>query len=260
MMGNSESNCCDLLKDGGETKKCGNKESYRDSKAEDTNSNNRVEEKLSVDVDNQEAFLQNEHSKIILDDTHTLASTTVGSNVDGGSYMDKREALEQIIQNETPQTPQSKPSKPKGFDPRSPSSSITRTPIAMGKITEQAGILDPRSPSIGVDRTPIVIKEKVDECLSDPRSPTAGVERTPIIIQSLEDAPIVNGSKDLHDPRSPTTEVYRTPMRVSYNNAGNLRRTVLLTNTLMSSPNTRPVEKNDTAEETDQHVPAITLE
>ncbi|XP_002132006.2 uncharacterized protein LOC100176363 [Ciona intestinalis] len=260
MMGNSESNCCDLLKDGGETKKCGNKESYRDSKAEDTNSNNCVEEKLSVDLDKHEASPQNKHSKIILDDTHTLASTTVGSNVDGGSYTDKREALELITQNETPQTPQSKSSKPKGFDPRSPSSSITRTPIAMGKIMEQDGILDPRSPSIGVDRTPIVIKEKVDECLSDPRSPTAGVERTPIIIQSLEDAPIVNGSKDLHDPRSPTTEVYRTPMRVSYNNAGNLRRTVLLTNTLMSSPNTRPVEKDDSVEGADQHVPTITLE
>jgi hypothetical protein len=51
-------------------------------------------------------------------------------------------------------TPPRQSSRVLNFDPRSPSTEITRTPIMVDKTPE--GILDPRSPTVGVYRTPIV--------------------------------------------------------------------------------------------------------
>ncbi|XP_076815610.1 uncharacterized protein LOC143461675 [Clavelina lepadiformis] len=122
------------------------------------------------------------------------------------------------------------------------SESLLQTPKVVNDTVSNcigSDILDPRSPSEGITRTPLRLPDKVNEerTLIDPRSPTVGIDRTPI---SAKEQPKSDNntasavSRDLHDPRSPTTELSRTPLKLSYKE--NLRRTVLLSNTLMSSP------------------------
>nr|CAB3260943.1 uncharacterized protein LOC100176363 [Phallusia mammillata] len=118
-------------------------------------------------------------------------------------------------------------SRGKFFDPRSPSSAISRTPISnVKKVSHMECLIDPRSPSAGINRTPILAVEQDTEgkdeskaCLvADPRSPTLDIVRTPLkITESVVETPkrAIQNVRDLVDPRSPTSELSRTPINIA---------------------------------------------
>lgn len=89
---------------------------------------------------------------------------------------------------------------PGGFDPRSPTVGLARTPITASNAP--AGF-DPRSPTVGFARTPIGNGYHAAPVGWDPRSPTVNIARTPV---AGGPAPVG------FDPRSPTVALARTPV------------------------------------------------
>uniref|UniRef100_H2YY73 Uncharacterized protein n=1 Tax=Ciona savignyi TaxID=51511 RepID=H2YY73_CIOSA len=267
-MGNSESNCCDILKEDTSTANSTSNKNCQDSNVEDHTINDEREISLkskSLKSSQDGKTNQTEQEEYILDDTHTLASTVIeDSNINN-------DAPTSLETDELLRTPRIKAVKECLFDPRSPSSGINRTPCGVMYISNSDVNVDPRSPSTGVDRTPIVFKDKPEELpIADPRSPSVGIDRTPIVMEKLEESSSsgMKVSEDQKDPRSPMAEVSRTPIRTLYNSS-NLRRTVLLSNTLMSSPCTgaASVEKTNQDDIPDhqniqdnQDIPAINIE
>ncbi|KAL3862269.1 hypothetical protein ACJMK2_008251 [Sinanodonta woodiana] len=79
-----------------------------------------------------------------------------------------------------------------GFDPRSPTANINRTPIIVLKTPDD--MIDPRSPTYGIIRTPIIL-DNIAEQDRDPRSPTPGIERTPL--SNILPVEKIDGAKEI---------------------------------------------------------------
>ena len=70
----------------------------------------------------------------------------------------------EALPQDSPPNPQAK-GRVLAFDPRSPSTDITRTPIVVDKTPEVflQDAFDPRSPTVGIDRTPLTIHPEVSK-------------------------------------------------------------------------------------------------
>jgi len=133
-------------------------------------------------------------------------------------------------------------------DPRSPSNQIPRTPISSKNVDDKSSCevldvgqisdnqqesfpFDPRSPSTEFTRTPLSVdankpKGLTNQSILDPRSPSVDVTRTPLVLSTAEKEDQVEEIPDT------TSDAKCTPKRSSVKLRGNLRRNVLLSNTM----------------------------
>lgn len=151
-------------------------------------------------------------------------------------------------------------------DPRSPSNLIPRTPISSKpenknsnsaechqkqELQCSSNLLDPRSPSFEFTRTPLSSEDDkprnlVQHTVLDPRSPSVDINRTPLVLSTTKKT---CGDIDPVKENMPACDVKCTPKRHSNRNPGNLRRNVLLSNTMGQSNCTDTIEASDMCDE-----------